>query len=46
MEVLDMKIVLRRDQKSGVFGGGIKFTLAVRAEITDEEHQWIKKYKK
>lgn len=41
-----MKLLLRRDQKSGLIGmGKITFTLAVRAELTDEEKTNIKKYK-
>ncbi len=39
-----MKLLLRRDQKSGLIGK-ITFTLAVRAELTDEEKSNIKKYK-
>ena len=39
-----MKLLLRRDQKSGLIGK-ITFTLAVRAELTDEEKNNIKKYK-
>lgn len=41
-----MKLLLRRDQKSGLIGmGKITFTLAVRAELTDQEKNNIKKYK-
>lgn len=41
-----MKLLLRRDQKSGMLGvGKVTFTLAVRAELTDEEKNNIKKYK-
>ncbi len=40
-----MKLLLRRDQKSGLLGGSITFTLNVRAELTSEELQNIKKYK-
>lgn len=41
-----MKLLLRRDQKSGLIGmGKITFTLAVRAELTDQEKSNIKKYK-
>ena len=41
-----MKLLLRRDQKSGMLGvGKITFTLAVRAELTDEEKNNIRKYK-
>ena len=39
-----MKLLLRRDQKSG-FTGKVTFTLAVRAELTDEEKNNIQKYK-
>ena len=39
-----MKILLRRDQKAGLIGK-ITFTLSVRAELTDEEHNNIRKYK-
>ena len=41
-----MKLLLRRDQKSGIIGlGKITFTLAVRADLTREEQNNIKKYK-
>jgi len=39
-----MKLLLRRDQKAGLIGK-ITFTLAVRAELTDEEQGNIRKYK-
>lgn len=39
-----MKLLLRRDQKSGLIGK-ITFTLAVRAELSDDEKSNIKKYK-
>lgn len=39
-----MKLLLRRDQKSG-FTGKITFTLAVRAELSDQEKNNIQKYK-
>lgn len=39
-----MKLLLRRDQKSG-FTGGITFTLDVRADLSPEEKQSIEKYK-
>ena len=39
-----MKLLLRRDQKSGLIGK-VTFTLAVRAELTDEERNNIRKYK-
>ncbi len=38
-----MKLLLRRDQKSGVFGK-VTFTLDVRAELSEEEMQYISKY--
>jgi len=41
-----MKILLRRDQKSGMLGmGKIAFILDIRAELTDDEKNNIKKYK-
>lgn len=41
-----MKVLLRRDQKAGMMGmGKISFTLDVRAELSDEEQEHIKKYK-
>lgn len=41
-----MKLLLRRDQKSGMMGiGKIAFVLEVRAELSDEEKSNIKKYK-
>lgn len=41
-----MKLLLRRDQKSGMLSmGKISFILDVRAELTDEEQANIKKYK-
>ena len=39
-----MKLLLRRDQKSG-FIGKITFILTVRAELTNEEKNNIQKYK-
>ena len=39
-----MKLLLRRDQKSGMMGK-ITFTLTVRAELSEEEKSNIKKYK-
>lgn len=39
-----MKLLLRRDQKSGLIGK-ITFTLAVRAELTEQEKSNIRKYK-
>ena len=39
-----MKLLLRRDQKSGLLGK-IAFTLDVRAELTTDEQSRIKKYK-
>jgi len=40
-----MKILLRRDQKSSGLMGGIKFTLAIRAELTEAENSNIQKYR-
>jgi hypothetical protein len=41
-----MKLLLRRDQRAGMLGmGNIIFTLDVRAEITEDEHQDIQRYK-
>lgn len=41
-----MKLLLRRDQKSGMMGmGKISFILEVRADLTEEEKSSIKKYK-
>ncbi len=41
-----MKLLLRRNQKPGMLGmGKITFTLDVRAELSDEEKNNIKKYK-
>lgn len=39
-----MKLLLRRDQKSGLIGK-VTFTLTVRAELAEEEKSNIKKYK-
>ena len=39
-----MKLVLRRDQRAGLMGKPI-FTLDVRAELTPEEKERIKKYR-
>jgi len=40
-----MKLLLRRDQKSGLLGGAPKFILYARAELTDDEATSLKKYK-
>lgn len=40
-----MKLLLRRDQRSGMLGGKPTFSLDVRAEITAEEKAAIAKYK-
>lgn len=41
-----MKLLLRRNQKSGMLGvGKITFVLDVRAELTEDEKANIKKYK-
>lgn len=39
-----MKLLLRRDQKSGLMGK-VKFVLDVRAELHDQEKQNVAKYK-
>ncbi|MEJ6789558.1 hypothetical protein BrevBR_08380 [Brevundimonas sp. BR2-1] len=39
-----MKLLLRRDQRSGLLGKMI-FTLDVRAQLSDEEKEHIRKYK-
>lgn len=39
-----MKLLLRRDQRSGLLGK-VTFTLTVRAELTDIEQQNISKYR-
>jgi hypothetical protein len=39
-----MKLLLRRDQKSGMLGG-VTFQLDVRANLSDEERANISKYK-
>ncbi len=40
-----MKLLLRRDQRQGMLGGKIIFTLDVRAQISPEEHANIDRYK-
>ena len=40
-----MKLLLRRDQRSGMLGGKPVFSIDVRAEISDEDRAAIKKYK-
>lgn len=40
-----MKLLVRRDQRSGMLGGKIVFMLDVRASLTDDEKANIKKYK-
>ena len=40
-----MKLLLRRDQKSGMLSSSITFSLDCRAEISEDEKQSIKKYK-
>lgn len=40
-----MKLLLRRDQKSGMLSSTITFALDCRAEISEDEKQSIKKYK-
>jgi len=39
-----MKLLLRRDQKSGLMGG-MSFVLSVRADLSQEERSHIAKYK-
>ncbi|MET0274034.1 MAG: hypothetical protein ABW360_13695 [Phenylobacterium sp.] len=39
-----MKLLLRRSQRSGLLGK-IVFSLEVRASLTDEEHEHIRRYK-
>jgi hypothetical protein len=42
----NMKVLLRRDQKAGMMGmGKVSFILDIRAELTGEEQNNIKKYK-
>ncbi len=40
-----MKLVLRRDQRAAMLGGKPVFTLAVRAQLSEDEKANIKKYK-
>ena len=40
-----MKLLIKRNQKSGSFTGKISFILEVRAELTPEEEENVKKYK-
>lgn len=40
-----MKLLVRRDQKKGLLGGKIIFTLDAQAELTPEEQENVKKYK-
>jgi F420-0:gamma-glutamyl ligase-like protein len=40
-----MKLLLRRDQRSGMLGSKPVFSIDVRAEISDEDRAAIKKYK-
>lgn len=40
-----MKLLIRRDQKSGMLSSGVTFSLNCRAEISEDEKQSIKKYK-
>lgn len=40
-----MKLLLKRNQKSGLMGGGMRFSLDVRAELSDEERGHVDKYK-
>lgn len=40
-----MKLLLRRGQKSGMLGGGITFVLQVRASLTEQESDNVRRYK-
>ena len=40
-----MKLILRRDQKKGMLGGKISFSLNTRAELTPDEADHVKRYK-
>lgn len=40
-----MKLVLKRDQRSGMLSSKVKFVLTTRAELTGAEQEAIKKYK-
>ena len=40
-----MKVLLRREQRPGMLGGSPVFSLIVRAQISDEEAENIRKYK-
>lgn len=40
-----MKLLLRRNQKSGLLASAITFILEVRAEVTDQERENIRRYK-
>lgn len=40
-----MKLLLRRDQRSGILGGKVTFTLDVRVEISAHMQDLIKRYK-
>ncbi|WP_374652305.1 hypothetical protein [Dongia sp.] len=40
-----MKLLLRRNQKSGMLSSSITFTLDARAELADAESEAVKKYK-
>jgi len=40
-----MKVLLRREQRPGILGGTPVFSLTVRAQISDEEADNIKKYR-
>jgi hypothetical protein len=40
-----MKLLLRRNQKSSMLGGKVTFTLSVRADLTPDEQEAVRKYK-
>ena len=40
-----MKLLLRRDQRAALLGGKPVFVMEVRASLTDEERENIRKYK-
>jgi len=40
-----MKLLIRRDQKKGLMGGKVKFTLKAQVELSEEEKDHITKYK-
>ncbi len=40
-----MKLLLRRDQKKGLIGGKVTFTLDARADLSEDEQDRIRTYK-